>query len=72
MIMYVSPSEAAFCGLYFSPLLIICIGGLVTAMATVRILEARNLMNRFWHPTLAVTAMAAGYSSLFALFTTTP
>jgi len=67
-----APTEISLCGLYFPPLLPIAAGGLIAAMGTARIMERWNLMRRFWHPALAVTAMAAGYSALFALITTAP
>lgn len=70
--MPVSFMEIPFCGLYFPPLLPIVTGGLAGAMVTRRVLEACNLMQRFWHPMLVVTALAAGYSALLTLITTTP
>ena len=59
-------------GVYFPPLFVAIIAGLVCAIAAVRLLNRTRLSRLFWHPPLAYAALWLLATSLISLFIITP
>lgn len=62
------PSEFAIGGVYFPPLLIASVLGVVVAWLTVLLLNRYRLSRFFWYPPLVFLALAVIYSGLIGTF----
>jgi uncharacterized membrane protein YeaQ/YmgE (transglycosylase-associated protein family) len=62
------PSEFAIGGIYFPPLLIASILGVVGAWLTALLLNRFRLSRFFWYPPLVFLALAVIYSGLVGTF----
>jgi hypothetical protein len=67
-IMSLIPSEFAIGGIYFPPLLIASILGVVGAWLTALLLNRFRLSRFFWYPPLVFLALAVIYSGLVGTF----
>lgn len=62
------PSELAIGGVYFPPLLIASILGVLAAWLTALLLNRYRLSRFFWYPPLVFLALAVIYSGLIGTF----
>ncbi|MDH3772277.1 MAG: DUF1656 domain-containing protein [Nitrospirota bacterium] len=62
------PSEVAIGGIYFPPLLIASILGVIAAALTGLALNRYRLSRFFWYPPLVFLALAVIYSGLIGTF----
>lgn len=62
------PSEFAFGGIYFPPLLIASIAGLILAWWTAQVLNRYRLSRFFFYPPLVLLALAVIYTVLVGTF----
>ena len=67
-----TPSEVMILGVYFPPLFVAIVAGLVCAIAAARQLNRSRLSRFFWHPPLAYAALWLLATSLVSLFIITP
>jgi hypothetical protein len=66
------PSEFLFFGLYFPPLFVAIMAGLVCATFVARQLNLSALSRYFWHPQLAYAALWLLATALISLFILAP
>ncbi len=66
------PSEIQLLGVYFPPLFVAILAGLVCAILVARLLNLTGLSRFFWHPPLANAAMWLLATALIGLFIITP
>jgi len=66
------PSEVQILGLYFPPLFVAIIAGLLCAMLATQLLNRTGLSRFFWHPPLANAALWLLAAALIALFIIAP
>ena len=66
------PSEVQILGVYFPPLFVAILAGLLCAMAITRLLNLTGLSRFFWHPPLANAALWLLATALIGLFIITP
>ena len=66
------PSEVQILGMYFPPLFVAIVAGLLGAMVVARLLNRTGLSRFFWHPPLAFAAMWLLATALTGLFVITP
>ena len=66
------PSEVQILGIYFPPLFVAIVAGLLCAMVVTRLLNRTGLSRFFWHPPLANTALWLLSTALIALFIIAP
>jgi hypothetical protein len=66
------PSEVQFLGLYFPPLFVAIVAGLVCAIAVGKLLNLTDLSRFFWHPPLAHAALWLLATVLIGLFIIAP
>ena len=66
------PSEVQILGLYFPPLFVAIVAGLLCAMVLAKLLNLTRLSRFFWHPPLAYAALWLLASALIGLFIITP
>ena len=66
------PSEVQVLGMYFPPLFVSIVAGLVCAMVVGKLLNLTGLSRFFWHPPLANAALWLLGTALFGLFIITP
>jgi hypothetical protein len=66
------PSEVQILGMYFPPLFVSIVAGLVCAMVVGRLLNLTGLSRFFWHPPLANAALWLLGTALFGLFIIAP
>ena len=67
-----APSEIQILGLYFPPLFVAIIAGLLCAMLATQLLNRTGLSRFFWHPPLANAALWLLAAALIALFIIAP
>ena len=66
------PSEVQILGMYFPPLFVAIVAGLLGAIVVARLLNRTGLSRFFWHPPLAFAAMWLLATALTGLFIITP
>jgi len=66
------PSEVQILGIYFPPLFVAILAGLLCAMAITRLLNLTGLSRFFWHPPLANAALWLLATALIGFFIITP
>jgi hypothetical protein len=66
------PTEVQILGLYFPPLIVALVAGLLCAMLVARLLNRTQLSRFFWHPPLANAALWLLATALIALFIIAP
>ncbi len=66
------PSEIQILGVYFPPLFVAIVAGLVCAIVATRLLNLTRLSRFFWHPPLAYAALWLLATALIGLFIITP
>ncbi len=66
------PSEVQILGMYFPPLFVAIVAGLVCATVATRLLNRTGLSRFFWHPPLANAALWLLATALIALFIIAP
>ena len=66
------PSEVQILGVYFPPLFVAIVAGLVCAVVVARLLNLTRLSRFFWHPPLAYAALWLLATALIGLFIITP
>ena len=66
------PSEVMILGVYFPPLIVAIVAGLVCAIAAARLLNQTRFSRFFWHPPLAYAALLLLATALISLFIITP
>ena len=66
------PSEVQILGVYFPPLFVAIVAGLLAAMLVTRLLNQAGLSRFFWHPPLANAALWLLATALFSLFIIAP
>jgi hypothetical protein len=62
------PSEVQIFGMYFPPLFVTVVAGLVFAMVVAKLLNLTGLSRFFWHPPLAFAALWLVGTALTGLF----
>ena len=67
-----APSEVQILGMYFPPLFVAIVAGLVCAMVVAQLLNLTGLSRFFWHPPLAFAALWLLAAALTGLFVITP
>jgi len=67
-----APSEIQILGLYFPPLFVAIVAGLVCATLVARLLNQSGLSRFFWHPPLANAALWLLATALIGCFIITP
>ena len=67
-----APSEVQILGLYFPPLFVAIVAGLVCATLIARLLNHSGLSRFFWHAPLANAALWLLATALVALFIIAP
>ena len=67
-----APSEVQILGLYFPPLFVAIIAGLVCATLVARLLNQSGLSRFFWHPPLANAALWLLATALISRFIISP
>ena len=67
-----APSEIQILGLYFPPLFVAIVAGLVCATLVARLLNQSGLSRFFWHPPLANAALWLLATALIGGFIITP
>ena len=66
------PSEVQILGMYFPPLFVAIVAGLLSAMALAKLLNLTRFRRFFWHPPLAYAALWLLATALIGLFIITP
>jgi hypothetical protein len=66
------PAEVQILDIYFPPLFVTIVAGLVCAIVVERLLNLTGLSRFFWHPPLAHAALWLLATSLFGLFIIAP
>ena len=66
------PSEVQILGVYFPPLFVAIVAGLVCVVVVARLLNLTRLSRFFWHPPLAYAALWLLATALIGLFIITP
>ncbi len=66
------PSEVQILGMYFPPLFVAILAGLVCALVFSKLLNLTGLSRFFWHPPLAFAALWLLATALTGLFVITP
>ena len=66
------PAEVQILGVYFPPLFVAIVAGLVCAMGLARLLNKTGLSRFFWHPPLALFSLWLLSSALIGLFFIAP
>ncbi len=66
------PSEVQILGMYFPPLFVAIVLGLVCAIVGAKLLNLTGLSRFFWHPPLAFAALWSLATALIGLFVITP
>jgi len=66
------PSEVQILGVYFPPLLVAIVAGLLCAMVLAKLLNLTRFSRFFWHPPLAYAALWLLATALIGLFIITP
>jgi hypothetical protein len=66
------PSELQLFGVYFPPLFVVIVAGLVCAILVARLLNLNGLSRFFWHPPLANAALWLLAAALIGFFIITP
>ena len=66
------PSEVQVLGMYFPPLFVSIVAGLVGAMVVGKLLNLTGLSRFFWHPPLANAALWLLATALISRFIITP
>ena len=66
------PSEVQILGVYFPPLLVAIVAGLLCAMVLAKLLNLTGFSRFFWHPPLAYAALWLLATALIGLFIITP
>ena len=67
-----TPSEVQILGVYFPPLFVAIVIGLLCAMVVAQLLNRTGLSRFFWHPPLANAALWLLASALIGLFIIAP
>jgi hypothetical protein len=67
-----APSEVQILGVYFPPLFVAIVAGLLCAMLITRLLTQSGLSRFFWHPPLANAALWLLATALIGGFIITP
>jgi hypothetical protein len=70
--MFEAPAEIQLLGIYLPPLFLVCLLGLIFAVATTQVLNWTGLSRLFWHPPLAFFAVWVLASSLIGLVAIAP
>ena len=70
--MFQTPAEVQLFGVYLPPLFLICLLGLMCAVAMARTLNHTGFSRMFWHPPLAFFALWVLASSLIGLVLIAP
>ena len=66
------PAEVQILGVYFPPLFVAIVAGLLCAMVVTQLLNLTGLSRFFWHPPLAFAALWLLATALTGLFVITP
>jgi Protein of unknown function (DUF1656) len=66
------PSEIQILGVYFPPLFVAILAGLLCAIGLARLLNWTGLSRFFWHPPLAFAALWLLSAALFGLIFISP
>jgi hypothetical protein len=66
------PSEVQILGVYFPPLFVVIVAGLLCAMGLARLLNETGLSRYFWHPPLALFSLWLLSSALIGLLFIAP
>ncbi len=66
------PSEVQLLGVYFPPLFVAIVAGLLCAMVVTKLLNQTGLSRFFWHPPLANAALWLLATSLIGLLVIAP
>jgi len=66
------PSEVQILGMYFPPLFVTIVAGLVCALIAAKLLNLTGLSRFFWHPPLANAALWLLATTLINLFIIAP
>ena len=66
------PSETQILGLYFPPLFVAILAGLLCALVLARLLDLIRLDRFFWHPPLAFASLWVLATSLISLLIIEP
>jgi hypothetical protein len=66
------PSEVQILGVYFPPLFVAIVAGLLGAMVVAKLLNLTGLSRFFWHPPLANAALWLLATALIGLFVIAP
>ena len=66
------PSEIQILGVYFPPLFVVILAGLLCAVGLTRLFNWTGFSRFFWHPPLAFTALWLLSSALVGLIFITP
>ena len=67
-----TPSEVQILGVYFPPLFVAIVIGLLCAMVVAQLLNRTGLSRFFWHPPLANAALWLLATALIGYFIITP
>ena len=67
-----TPSEVQILGVYFPPLFVAIVAGLLCTILVTRLLNQSGLSRFFWHPPLAMLGLTALMSALIGLFVLAP
>ena len=68
----IGPSEVQILGVYFPPLFVTIVAGLVCAMVVAKLLNLTGLSRFFWHPPLAFAVLWLLATALAGLFVIRP
>ncbi len=66
------PSETQILGLYFPPLFVSILAGLLCALVLAKLLDLIRLDRFFWHPPLAFASLWVLATALISLFIFSP
>ncbi len=66
------PSEVQILGMYFPPLFVAIVAGLVCAIVVAKLLNLTGLSRFFWHPPLAFAALWLLATALIGLMIIAP
>jgi len=67
-----APSEIQLLGIYLPPLFLVCLLGLLCAVATTQVMNRTGLSGLFWHPPLAFFAIWVLAAALIGLVVIAP
>ena len=67
-----APSEVQILGVYFPPLFVAIVAGLLCTLLVTKLLNQTGLSRFFWHPPLANAALWLLATALIGLFIITP